>query len=218
MKPAHSRSALLAELILVGLLVGYGPFSVFRLLLLTLIASQSLWLRGSGWRTVGMRRPTSVKHTVILGVLGAMIILLANRLVMLPLIERFGGSSPDLSALGTSGDTAALVRWLAQALTLAAFAEEMVFRGYLINRVTDLVGATKLGTTVAVVLGGAAFGFAHAYQGAAGVVATGAIGCFLGFLYVRANSNLWPVILCHALVDTIGLLAIYFDQRWVLLP
>jgi membrane protease YdiL (CAAX protease family) len=217
MTPANPRRALFAELMLVGLLIAYGPFSVFRLLLLTLIASQSLWLRGSSWRTVGLRRPTSVKRTVLIGVCGAMIILLANRLVLLPLIERFGGSSPDLSALGEPGDIAGLMRWLAQAWTLAAFVEEMVFRGYLINRITDLVGDTRVGSTVAVVLGGAAFGVAHAYQGPAGVIATGAIGCFLGFLYVRGNRNLWVVILCHAVVDTIGLLAIYFDQRWVLL-
>lgn len=218
MKPLHQRSALVVELILVGLLAAYGAFSPFRLVVLALIASQSLWLRGSDWRTIGLRRPTSISRALFIGFGGAAAILLTNRMVLLPLIQRLGGDTPDLSALGGRGDTAALVRWLAQAWTLAALVEEMVFRGYLINRITDLVGKTKTGWVVAVGVGGAAFGLAHAYQGSAGVIATGAIGCFLGFLYVRSDRNLWPVIICHAIIDTVGLLAIYFDQRWILLP
>ena len=94
----------------------------------------------------------------------------------------------------------------------------MVFRGYLLTRLTDLVADTRAGQATAIVTGAAAFGIAHAYQGWAGVIVTGAIGCLMGLLYFRSARNLWTVILCHATVDTTALLALYFDQRWMLLP
>ena len=52
----------------------------------------------------------------------------------------------------------------------------------------------------------------------AGVVAAGTIGCLLGLLYLYGGRNLWTVIACHALVDTVGLLAIYFGHRSLVFP
>jgi membrane protease YdiL (CAAX protease family) len=124
----------------------------------------------------------------------------------------------DLDALVQPGDTRALCVWLAQAWTLAAFGEEMVFRGYLMRRVTDLVGDTRLGWAVALVTSSALFGWAHRYLGWAGVIATGTIGSLMGLLYLYARRNLWTVIICHALVDTVALLAIYFDRSSLLFP
>jgi hypothetical protein len=186
--------------------------------LLVLLASQSLWLRDLSWRAVGMHRPTSIGRTILFALGGATTILVVNRLVLGPLIARITGSPPDLSALVSPGDGTALVQWMLQAWTLAAFAEEMVFRGYLLSRLTDLLGTTRGGRVIAIVTGGTAFGIAHAYQGSAGVIATGAIGCFMGALYFRSERNLWSVILCHAFVDTVGLLALYYDMRWILFP
>jgi hypothetical protein len=56
---------LIAELALVVLLVVAGPFVVHPLILVLLLASQSLWIRGSSWADVGLRRPTAVHHTLL---------------------------------------------------------------------------------------------------------------------------------------------------------
>ena len=131
-------------------------------------------------------------------------------------------SSPDsrsiFRAFGGPGDTHAFVVWLVQALTLAAFGEEMVFRGYLIRRVIDLTGDTGIGRVVAVAASSALFGLAHRYQGSAGVVATGIIGAFLGALYLFGRKNLWPVIVCHGIVDAVILSALYLGHRSLLFP
>lgn len=54
------------------------------------------------------------------------------------------------------------------------------------------------------------------YQGWSGVITSGVIGGILGAVYFASRCNLWVVIVCHGLVDTIGLMAIYFDRRsWI---
>ena len=84
---------------------------------------------------------------------------------------------------------------------------------YLIRRVSDLVGDTPAGRAIALVISSGLFGLAHGYQGWAGVIAAGTIGGLLAMLYFASRRNIWAVILCHALVDTVALSAIYFDRR-----
>ena len=72
---------------------------------------------------------------------------------------------------GSLGDKQALRIWLCQAWTLAAFGEEMVFRGYLIRRVCDLVGDAPAGRAIA-------------------LIAAGTIGGVLGLLYFASGRNL----------------------------
>jgi uncharacterized protein len=204
---------LVAELALVVLLVGYGSFSVYRLILLLLLASQSLWVRRLSWRDVGLRRPTALRYTVLQAIVAASVILAAVRIVIVPCAVWLAGVPVDLSALGEPGDARALWISLGQAWTLAAFGEEMVFRGYLIRRVSDLVGDTPAGRAIALVISSGLFGLAHGYQGWAGVIAAGTIGGLLAMVYFASRRNLWAVILCHALVDTVALSAIYFDRR-----
>jgi membrane protease YdiL (CAAX protease family) len=209
---------LIAELALVGLLVVYGSFSVYRLILLLLLASQSLWVRRLDWSEVGLKRPAAMWRTLLQAVVAAVFILVAVRMVIVPSAVWLAGVPVDLSAVGEPGDARALWIRLGQAWTLAAFGEEMVFRGYLIRRLSDLVGDTPLGRTIAVVISSGLFGLAHSYQGWAGVIATGAIGSILALLYFASRRNLWAVIACHAVVDTVALSAIYFDRRSWLFP
>jgi membrane protease YdiL (CAAX protease family) len=114
--------------------------------------------------------------------------------------------------------TRALWVWLAQVWTLAAFGEEMVFRGYLMRRVTDVAGDTRTGRVIAVVVSSALFGIAHGYLGWAGVIATGIIGVFMATLYLCCRRNLWTVIVSHGIVDSVALSAMYFGHRSLLFP
>jgi uncharacterized protein len=216
--PSHPDKAVIAELTLATLLVVYGGFALYQLVLLLLLASQSLWLRQLGWRNVGLRRPAAVRRMLFQATAAALLILVAVRVVVIPLAVWLTGVPVDLSALGGPGDAGALLFWLGRAWTLAAFGEEMVFRGYLMQRVIDLVGETRLGWAVALVASSALFGWAHRYQGPAGVVATAVLGAVLGLLYLYGRRNLWTVILCHAIIDTVSLVAIYSNHSSLLFP
>ncbi len=212
------KKVLVAEVLLAGLLLGYGAFSIYRLVLLLLLATYSLWVRGLGWDHLGLTRPPLVSRTITRAIVSALTILVAVRLLIVPFATWVTGAPVDLSAVETvRGDPLRLAAWLAQAWTLAAFGEEMVFRGYLIRRVADLVGHSRVGLTLALVISSVFFGWAHRYQGPAGMVATGSIGALLGLVYLRER-NLWTVILCHALVDTTALVAIYSGHKSLLFP
>ena len=93
--------------------------------------------------------------------------------------------------------------------SLAAFVEELFFRGYLFNRLSQGMGAGVSATLGALVATALVFGVAHAYQGATGIVNNTICGALLGSLYLAGNGNLWFPILTHGFVDTVGFFLIF---------
>jgi len=213
-----SRRAAVAELGLVALLVVSESFSPTRLVLFLLVASASLWNRHLGWADIGFTRPPSVSHTLTVAGLSAAAILVAVPTAIVPFSTWVSETPVDLSALGNLRESPTLWMLLVQAWTLAAFGEEMAFRGYVIRRVMDLVGTTLPSLASAVAISGVLFGLAHGYQGTAGMIAAGIIGGILAAVYLLQQQNLWAVIICHGLVDSVSLSLIYFGHESVLFP
>jgi CAAX protease family protein len=218
MKFFHSAWATGADLILAGLIVCYGSFSVVSLVLLLLLGSQSLWIRGLGWSDLGLHRPANAWRSVFHAAAVSVGLLIAIKVAIVPLALFVTGQQVDLSAFGEPGDTHAFLVRLAQTWTLAAFGEEMVFRAYLMRRITDLIGEVGIGLVIAVAASSALFGIAHSYQGWAGVIATGIIGAFLATFYLFSRKDLWTVIVCHGIVDTVILSALYSGHRSLVFP
>jgi len=80
----------------------------------------------------------------------------------------------------------------------AGVCEEWLYRGFFLAVVAALAGGPP--TCVLVLVAAAAFGLAHAYQGRAGIVTTGALGGVMAGLYLQTGSLLLPVLL-HAAID-----------------
>jgi uncharacterized protein len=78
----------------------------------------------------------------------------------------------------------------------AGLCEETVFRGFLLD------GLHQIGLTgiALVAVASAAFGVAHFYQGAFGIVVTGLLAVVFCALYV-ASGTLWLPIVVHAIID-----------------
>ena len=106
------------------------------------------------------------------------------------------------------GDVPKLLGFLALAWTTAAFGEELLFRGFLLGRVRALFGGGTAAGVVAAVVQAIPFGLLHAYQGATGMLVTGLVGLAFGVAYVRLRV-LWPLVIAHGTIDTIGLIAVY---------
>ena len=82
---------------------------------------------------------------------------------------------------------------------LAPIVEEVVFRGWLQRILTPLCKIWP-----ALLLQAVAFGVVHHQgQGLNGVLMAGAIGVFLGAVFLFTG-KLWPCILCHSLVNVYG--------------
>ena len=105
---------------------------------------------------------------------------------------RLGDTAPIMPR-----DSAELPLWFATSLT-AGFCEELLFRGFLVGVLQPFTGPW-LAAAIAV----AVFGLGHAYQGASGVVRTGAAGAAFMALFLVTGS-LWPGIVLHAALDFVG--------------
>jgi membrane protease YdiL (CAAX protease family) len=176
-------------------------------------AALSLWLvrrRGEPFAAIGLRR-ASWWRTALLTVAGwaGVTVVVAGVATVMQVTM---GLSPDVSALGfVEGNLAGYLGMLAIGWTTAAIGEEIVFRGFLLQRIERLVGAgPRVSLTVAIVAQGALFGLAHSYQGLAGALQVLIFGVAIGALFVLTKRNLWVCILTHGVTDTVGLTALYF--------
>ena len=88
-----------------------------------------------------------------------------------PLLVKITGKMSDLSDLGdVRGNWKLLLLFVALSWTLAAFGEEMVSRGYLMNRVAGLFRNPKVAWTVSLIVVSFVFGLRHIDQGMTGQV------------------------------------------------
>jgi hypothetical protein len=100
----------------------------------------------------------------------------------------------------------------ALAWTLAAFGEEMFWRGYLMNRVADVFGRCRGALVASLLVVSVAFGFAHEYQGLAGWIEESLAGLALGLIYLRTGRNLSVPIIAHGVSDTIDMVLIFLGK------
>jgi membrane protease YdiL (CAAX protease family) len=94
--------------------------------------------------------------------------------------------------------------------------EEIIFRGYVMGEIAELIGASEAALAVNVILSSVLFGLAHWYQGKSGALSTGIIGAVLGILFIASGFSLWLPILTHGFIDTIGLFLIYVNADKIL--
>jgi len=173
----------------------------------------SLRLRRRTWRSIGLTRFLTWSTTIALGVAAGIVLEAFQLLMSQPLLIRLTGKQPDLHDFADlRGNITLLLIYLALTWTLAAFGEEMVWRGYLMNRVADLVGGTRNAWIVSLILVHCAFGLAHLYQGITGIIDEGLAGLLLGVLYLTSRRNLSIPIVAHGVTDTIDMLLIFLGK------
>jgi membrane protease YdiL (CAAX protease family) len=173
----------------------------------------SLWLRKINWRDVGMRRPRSWPLTFLLALPLGIGWPFLDIFIVEPWIESLTGVKVDLSLFeGMKANIIAYVIMLAIVWTLAAFGEELVYRGYFLNRIYDLIGRNWTALILGLIPVSVCFGYAHLYQGISGMIETGYVALGLGVLYLVSGRNLWLPILVHGLYDTVGVTLLYLGK------
>lgn len=120
------------------------------------------------------------------------------------------GDRPDVSHLkNLPGNLEGLIVSLIIVWITAAFLEELIFRGFLLNAFDRLLGSSKWSMWTSVVISSVIFGAIHAYQGLTGILLTGTVGLIFGVAFVLNGRRLWPLILMHGIIDTISFISIY---------
>jgi membrane protease YdiL (CAAX protease family) len=87
--------------------------------------------------------------------------------------------------------------------------EEIVYRGYLMNRVAGLFRETKALWVLSLIVVSVVFGCAHLDQGATGMIENVLNGLLLGGLYLACGRNLAVPVIAHALTDTLDFVLIF---------
>ncbi len=177
---------------------------------LFLIGWASLWFRNSGWKALGMQRPTNWLRTSAIAIAIGVAYQFVSMRVIVPFLHRITNEPLDLSQFESlRGNIAMLVVWLAVSWIIAAFGEEMVYRGYVLNRFGDVFQSPQAGLWIGAIASSALFAMGHAYQGVTGIVETFIFACVMAFIYLANRRNLWLNIIAHGVYDTVAFIMIY---------
>ena len=86
----------------------------------------------------------------------------------------------------------------------AGVGEEIVYRGFLITYLYDMLGGTgPAAIALTLLVPACAFGLAHYYQGREAVLKIVAMALLFGYFYFRTGT-LWPLMLLHTGIDAVG--------------
>ncbi|HYL20762.1 MAG TPA: CPBP family intramembrane glutamic endopeptidase [Gemmatimonadales bacterium] len=173
----------------------------------------SLWLRGEGPRGVGLRRDPGWWRIVLIGVTAGLGYQFLSLYLVEPLTARVVGRLPDVSMFAPlKSNVRLVVLYVAISWTLAGFGEEFVYRGYLLNRIAQLLGGRPRAWLVSLGATTVVFGLGHVYQGASGVIDTALFGFLFGVLYLLAGRNLWVAVIAHGVADTTAFVLLFFGR------
>jgi membrane protease YdiL (CAAX protease family) len=180
---------------------------------LVLFGWLSLRLRRLQWRDVGLSVFRNWKSTIGMGIAAGLLLEGFQLFVSQPILVKVLGKQPDLEDFRPLiGNLKLTLIFLALTWTLAAFGEEMVYRGYLMNRVADLFNRTRGAWIISLIGVHVAFGIAHAYQGWTGIIDEGLSGLLLGVIYLGTGRNLGVPIIAHGIGDTIDFVLIFLGK------
>ncbi len=169
----------------------------------------------TSYGAIGFAPPKSVVRCVLWAV-AAIVISELGAILIGEAIRRTTGWAPlDIAYIRDSirGNLTAYFVWVGLVVWgSAAFGEELLSRGFILDRLQVVFGRGPVGIVVAVIGQAAAFGALHAIQGPTGIVITAWIGLVLAGAYFASGRNLWAPILAHGLMDTMSLTLMFLDK------
>ena len=199
----------IAVFMLIANLLGYLPFT--STIYVFIYAWLSLRFRKKGWKHIGLRKPERWSKTILIALSVGILYQLLSLYAIEPLLSKLTGELPDVSLFRSLvGNLNLLLFWIAISWSLAAFGEEMVYRGYFMNRIRGLFENEKTGWLLALLLSSVLFGGVHLYQGISGMISVGLFGVVFAAVYFASGKNLWASILAHGISDTLGFVMIYY--------
>lgn len=192
----------------VGSLTGWLPMApILGMVFPITLATVFLRREGKSWADLGFPRRISWLRFIGYTLAALLLTMLANGLIVTPALRAMDAPPSDISLLteAIEGNTLNFVVFMIFVVWgSAGFGEELIARGFLLDRFSRLFG-----TSMAVVAQAAVFGLAHSYQGLTGVVTIFVLALVFGAVYIKSGRNLWPVIAAHGLMDSLGVTAIY---------
>jgi len=156
---------------------------------------------------LGLEIPNSWLSTFGFAIAG-LLVMFAYSPVADRVATRFFEEPPTLGAFGAIQESRGkLIAGILAAWILGGFLEELIVRGIVLRSLEAMLTASMarpVATAIAVLAAAAGAGLMHAYQGPRAMVIITQLSILFGILFVVSGYNLWAVILCHGLYDTIA--------------
>lgn len=211
-----SRWLILVEFVLVAVIyVGrqHHILKVSATPYLFLLGWISLRVRKLQWRQIGFARYRTWARSLALGIGYGVGLELFDLFGKQRLLTRLLGKPPDLSGFAAvRGNLKFALLMFVLIWTLAAFGEELVYRGYLMNRMADLGRGTRTAWVVSLLVTSCIFGLTHYHQGVTGIIEEGSDGVILGLMYLVCQRNLAVPIIAHGVCDTIDIILLFLGK------
>jgi len=160
------------------------------------------------WRELGFVRPRNWFVTATVGILSGVAFKLIMKTIVLPLL---GADSINHTYHFLVGNRAALPGILLSVTVGAAFGEELLFRGYLFERLGRLLGSGVAAQITIVLITSMLFALAHLPdQGVTGAEQAIISGLVFGTVYARTR-QIWLPMIAHAAFDVAAVFIIYWN-------
>jgi len=170
-----------------------------------------LRLRGQDWSHFGLSKKFISLRSLLIsflvfigGLAGFMLgsVIMAN-ITGIP-------ESADLSGYNyIEGNLPMLIAALLAVFIASSFGEEVIYRGFLITRISEMGGNNKTWIRLAVLISSIVFGLIHFEWGPMGMVQTGFMGLAFGVAFLLTKRNLWTLIMAHFYMDAILMVQMY---------
>ncbi len=159
------------------------------------------------WRTLGLVSPRNWPKDIAVGLVAGIALKFVVKAIVMPLL---GASAINAAYHGLQGNAAALPMMLFMVIVGGGVGEEIIWRGFLFERLRALLGQSARAKIATVLITAALFASAHfSDQGLAGSEQAVCTGLVFGIWYTLGG-RLWPIMIAHAAYDVAAVLMIYF--------
>jgi len=168
----------------------------------TFVAIALLYRSGEGLADIGLVRPKRWWTVPIWALAIVVAFIVAQIIVPIFLSPFFIIPQPDFSRYGAVHGNVGAALMLALILPLtAAIPEEILYRGFLMKRLTGILGEGSWRSLLVILVQGLIFGSVHFQWGLGGVLMTSIMGMVWGAGYWLCGRNLWITIIAHSLLE-----------------
>ena len=171
------------------------------------------YLSHKPWRELGFVRPGNWAATIALGVGFGILLKLGMKAIVMPLL---GAPAINPAYHYIARNPGALPGMIFASIVLAGFGEELVYRGFLFDRLFRLLGRGTGARIAAVLLTSALFAMMHVPdQGLPGAEQALVTGLVFGTIFALSG-RIWMLMIAHAALDLTAVAIIYWDlESWV---
>ncbi|WP_319503665.1 type II CAAX endopeptidase family protein [uncultured Draconibacterium sp.] len=174
----------------------------------------TLRLKKESFSSIGLSlKNIKIGKAILIGILLGIVLELFATFITTPILSSIFNAEPNLSDFQEiKGNLAMLFLFILLSWVLAAFGEEICFRGFLMNRIAALFGNNKAAWIMSLVLSSILFGWGHTEQGVTGWIQESISALFLGIIFLKSGKNLTIPIIVHGVSNTLAFILIYLGK------